>query len=154
MFKNFNQISVKFIAIFDGGKGLLVLFSVSLFIFVYHSDAHALAAALIKQFHIDPNSNYPHKLLMLAANVTPDRLIMICVCAYLYSAIKISEAYGLWRDRQWGRTVGILSVGVLVPFELYELFYQYTHTKLTVLLINIAIVVILFFGFGRNNTKL
>ena len=153
MIKNFNQYSIKAIALFDGGKGLLVLFSVSLFIFVYHSDAHALAATLINQFHIDPNSNYPHKLLMLATNVTPGRLMMICVCAYLYSAIKISEAYGLWHERQWGRTVGILSIGVLIPFEFYELFNQYSHTKLTVLLINIAIVVILFMGFGRSSTK-
>lgn len=153
MNKNFNQYSIKAIALFDGGKGLLVLLGVTLFIFVYHSDAHALAAALINQFHIDPNSNYPHKLLMLAAEVTPGRLMMICVCAYLYSAIKISEAYGLWRERQWGRTVGILSIGVLIPFELYELFNQYTHTKLAVLLINIAIVVILFMGFGRTSNK-
>lgn len=151
--KNINLYSIKAIALFDGGKGLLVLVGVSLFIFVYHLDAHALAETLINRFHLDPTSNYPHKLLMLSTTVSAGRLMMVCVCAYLYSAIKLSEAYGLWYEFQWGRTIGILSIGVLIPFEFYEVLNQYSRQKMLVLLINIAIVAILFIGFGRKVKK-
>ncbi len=151
MFKNLNQYSIKAIAIFDGGKGLLALIGVTLFIFVFNSDSHAVAVLLVNKLHADPNNSFTHKLLMLTADVSKGRMAMICACAYLYSVIKMSEAYGLWQERQWGRTVGILSIGVLIPFEIYEIFYAYSHTKLAVLMINIIIVAVLYIGFGRKN---
>lgn len=149
-----NRFTIRAIAIFDGTKGLLALIFTTLFITIYQSDAYGVAEILIKDFHVDPQSYYPHLLLMVATTFTGGRLVALCICAYLYSAIKLSEAYGLWRQRQWGRTVGILSIGVLVPFEIYEIFHHLSIGKIVILLINIAIVVILFIGFGKPDQKL
>lgn len=147
------QRSIKAIAVFEGGKGALVLMCASLFIFAFDSDAHGLAATLIEDLHYDPDSYYPHMLLMIADTFTGGRLVLLICCAYLYSAIKLSESYGLWHERQWGRTLGIVSIGVLIPFEVYEATQHFSPGKLTVLILNIAIVVLLFLGMKRADAR-
>ena len=141
--------SIRAIAIFEGGKGLLALIWTTLFIAVFHADARRLAELLIRDLHYDPHDYYPSMLLMIASTFTGSRLAMLIACAYLYAAIKTSEAYGLWRERAWGRTLGILSIGVLIPFEVYENVLHTSFGKASVLAINIAIVAILFLGMDR-----
>ena len=141
--------SIRAIAIFEGGKGLLALIWTTLFIAVFHADARRLAELLIRDLHYDPHDYYPNMLLMIASTFTGSRLTMLIACAYLYAAIKTSEAYGLWRERAWGRTLGILSIGVLIPFEVYENVLHTSLGKASVLAINIAIVAILFLGMDR-----
>jgi uncharacterized membrane protein (DUF2068 family) len=144
------QRSVKAIAVFEGGKGLLVLLGTTLFVFVYDADAHRLAMMLIHDLHYDPDAYYPHMLLMIADTFTGMRLTLLIWCGYLYSAIKLSESYGLWRERQWGRTLGILSIGVLIPFEVYETIQHFSFGKLTILALNILVVALLFLGMKRG----
>ena len=145
--------SIRAIAIFEGGKGLLALIWTTLFISVFHADAHRLAELLIRDLHYDPMDYYPHLLLMIADTFTGSRLIMLIACAYLYALIKTSEGYGLWREREWGRTLGILSIGVLIPFEVYENVQHASLGKFTVLAINVGIVAILFLGMGRVTAR-
>lgn len=147
------QRSIKAIAVFEGGKGLLVLICTSLFIFIFDSDAHRVAVTLIQDLHYDPDGYYPHMLLMIADTFTGARLALLTCCAYLYSAIKLSESYGLWHERQWGRTLGILSIGVLIPFEVYETTQHFSLGKLTILVLNIAIVALLFLGMRRADAR-
>jgi uncharacterized membrane protein (DUF2068 family) len=144
------QRSVKAIAVFEGGKGLLVLLGTTLFVFVYDADAHRLAMMLIHDLHYDPDAYYPHMLLMIADTFTGMRLTLLIWCGYLYSSIKLSESYGLWRERQWGRTLGILSIGVLIPFEVYETIQHFSFGKLTILALNILVVALLFLGMKRG----
>ena len=151
--KALDQYGVKAIALFEGTKGVLMLTFVSVFILIFKADAHALAEVLITQFHLNPKGHYPRMLLMLSDTVMGAKLVAICACAYLYSAIKTFEAYGLWRHRNWGRSLGIASIGVLIPYELYELIHLYTHTKLVVLSINIAIVWYLYRRFNRASPE-
>lgn len=146
--KILDRYGVRAIALFEGTKGMLMLAFVSVFILFFNADAHALAEVLINKFQLNPKGYYPRMLLMLSDTVTGTKLMVICACAFLYSAIKISEAYGLWRHRNWGRTLGIASIGVLIPYELYEVVHLYTHTKLVVLLINTAIVWYLYRRFN------
>jgi uncharacterized membrane protein (DUF2068 family) len=151
LFNRLIERSIKAIAVFEGGKGLLVLSGISLFVFVYHADAHRVAMLLIHDLHYDPDAYYPHMLLMIADTFTGMRLTLLIWCAYLYSAIKLSESYGLWRERQWGRTLGILSIGVLIPFEVYEATQHFSLGKLIILALNILVVALLFLGMRRGN---
>jgi uncharacterized membrane protein (DUF2068 family) len=145
--------SIKAIAIFEGGKGLAVLVCTTLFIFVFDSDAHRVAETLIQDLHYVPQAYYPHLVLMVAASVTGFRLTLLTACAYLYSTIKLSEAYGLWRERQWGRTLGIASIGVLIPFEVYEATQHFSLGKLVILVLNIAVVALLYLGMKRADAR-
>jgi uncharacterized membrane protein (DUF2068 family) len=144
-----NRLGIRAIALFDGGKAMLMLGGLLTFILVFHSNAYGLAQSLVSNLHVNPQGHYVSLLLMFAAKFKGAKLLIACACAFLYSAIKISEAFGLWYKRQWGRTLGIASIGVLIPYEIYELFHQYTHFKLLVLAINAGIVLYLMLFFNK-----
>jgi len=131
---------------------MLMLVALLIFIFIFHLNARELAETLVGQLHINPQGHYVSLLLKMAANFTRGELVVACACALLYSVIKFSESIGLWNQRQWGRTLGIASIGVLIPYEVYALIYQYTHFKLMVLLINTCIVLYLLMFFNGNTT--
>jgi uncharacterized membrane protein (DUF2068 family) len=65
---------------------------------------------------------------------------MIAGFAALYAAVRLVEAYGLWRERSWAEWLAALSGAVYVPFELYELFRRATWFKFGALAINLIVV--------------
>lgn len=148
-----NRVGLRVIALFEGVKALLMLITLLVFMFVFHLNAAAFAVALVSELHINPRSHYVSMLLMLAAHFSRGQLVAACVCAFLYVIIKMSESIGLWHQRPWGRTLGIASIGVLIPYEGYALLNQYTHFKFMVLLINTAIVVYLLMFFNRRGIQ-
>jgi uncharacterized membrane protein (DUF2068 family) len=65
---------------------------------------------------------------------------LLALAALLYSSMRFIEAYGLWRIRAWAEWFAIVSGGVYLPVELYELIQRATAVKAVVLIVNIAIV--------------
>lgn len=149
-----NRLGIRVIALFEGGKALLMLVALLIFILDFHLNAHALAETLVGRLHINPQGHYVSLLLKVAESFNGGELVAACVCALMYCVIKFSEAIGLWNQRPWGRTLGVASIGVLIPYEVYALFHQYTHFKLIVLIINVCIVLYLFMCFSGNATPL
>lgn len=145
-----NRLGIRVIAWFEGGKAVFILVALLIFILDFHLNAHELAETLISRLHINPQGHYVILLLKVAENFSGGELVAACVCALMYSVIKLSEAIGLWNQRPWGRTLGIASIGVLIPYEVYALIHHYTHFKLLVLLINSFIVVYLFMFFNKR----
>jgi uncharacterized membrane protein (DUF2068 family) len=140
------------IALFEGGKAMLMLVALLIFILDFHLNAHELAETLVGRLHINPRGHYVSLLLKVAENFSGGELVAVCVCALIYSIIKSAESIGLWNQRPWGRTLGIASIGVLIPYEVYALFHQYTHFKLIIFLINTSIVLYLFIFFNSPRT--
>lgn len=147
-----NRLGIRVIALFEGGKAMLMFVALLIFILDFHLDAHDLAEALVGRLHINPQGHYVRLLLKMAANFSGGELVAACMCALMYCVIKFSESIGLWNQRPWGRTLGIASIGVLIPYEVYALIHQYTHFKLMVLLINTFIVLYLFMFFNNSKT--
>lgn len=147
-----NRLGIRAIALFEGGKAMLMLIALLVFILDFHLNAQDLAETLVGRLHIDPQGHYVTLLLKLAESFSGGEFTAVCVCAFMYSVIKFSESIGLWNQRPWGRTLGIASIGVLIPYEVYALFHQYTHFKLIILLINTSIVLYLFMFFNKHTT--
>jgi len=145
-----NRLGIRVIAFFEGGKAMLMLVALLVFILDFHLNAYDLAETLVGRLHLDPQGHYVSLLLKVAENFSGGELAAVCVCALMYSVIKFSESIGLWNQRPWGRTLGIASIGVLIPYEVYALFHQYTHFKLMILLINTSIVLYLFMFFNKH----
>ena len=141
------------IALFEGGKAMLMLVALLIFILDFHLNAHELAAALVGRLHINPHGHYVSLLLKVSENFSGEELVAVCLCALMYSIIKFAESIGLWHQRTWGRTLGIASIGVLIPYEVYALTHHYTHFKLLVLLMNSFIVLYLFMFFNKRTSS-
>jgi uncharacterized membrane protein (DUF2068 family) len=58
----------------------------------------------------------------------------------VYAAIRFTEATGLWLEREWAEWFALLSGGLYLPWEIFELVRHPTFLKWGVLGINILIV--------------
>ena len=99
-----------------------------------------LAEDLVGHFHLNPASRYP-RIFIEAANRSSDvRLWLLAALAFGYAALRLAEAYGLWRRRRWAEWFAVASGGIYVPIEIYELFHGLSTIKVATLVVNVGIV--------------
>jgi uncharacterized membrane protein (DUF2068 family) len=60
--------------------------------------------------------------------------------------VRFIEAFGLWRRKRWAAWFGVLSGGIYIPVELFEVAHGLSWAKLTVLTVNLAVVAYLGFS--------
>jgi uncharacterized membrane protein (DUF2068 family) len=125
---------------FEASKGLLVLLTGFGLLAYIHKDLHLAAERLVRHFHLNPASRYPRIFLDLADHVTDGQLWVMALSALLYAAARFIEAYGLWHERRWAEWFALLAGGMYVPIELFELARGVTWPKVTLLIVNAAIV--------------
>jgi uncharacterized membrane protein (DUF2068 family) len=131
---------LRVVALFEGGKGGLVLITgLGLLAFI-HRDLHNAAEEVVRHFHLNPSHHYPRIFLDAAARVNDTRLWLLALSAFLYAVVRLIEAFGLWHRKRWAAWFGVLSGGIYIPVELVEVAHGLSWIKLTVLSINLAIV--------------
>lgn len=133
------------VALFEGAKGVLVLLAGFGLLALIHKDVHEVAARLIANFHLNPASHYPRIFLDLLERLDDRKLWAMAWAALLYSAIRLAEAIGLWQRKRWAEWFGVLSGGIYLPVEIYELTLGVTWPKMAVLVINLGVVLYLSF---------
>jgi uncharacterized membrane protein (DUF2068 family) len=95
--------------------------------------------------HINPETQYAQVFLNLADQVTDTKLWAVAIGALAYSTLRFIEAYGLWRARPWAEWLALVSGAIYLPFELIELARRPDWIRLTILLINLAVVLYMVF---------
>jgi uncharacterized membrane protein (DUF2068 family) len=131
------------IALVEAGKGMLVLLAGFGVLALVHHDLQSVAEDLVRHFHLNPASRYPRIFIHAATNATGPRLWHLALFAFLYSVLRLAEAYGLWFERLWGEWLAVTSTGIYIPIELYELFIRVTWIKLILFLVNTLILLFL-----------
>lgn len=137
------SIGIRAVAVFEGVKSvLLVLVGFGLFSLVNH-DVGAEAESLVKHLHLNPFSHYPQIFVNAARHVTNANLWVLASLASIDAVGRGFVAYGLWRNREWGKWLGVIFAGIYMPFEIYEIWRHVTTLKVATFVTNIAIVVYL-----------
>ena len=131
---------VRVVAAFEAAKGLLVLAAGFGLLSLVHKDVQRAAEVLVGHFHLNPASGYPRIFVELAGRISDQRLWMLAGFASSYAGIRLVEAYGLWRDRRWAEWFAVVSSGLYIPIEVYELLVGASWLKVGTLLANVAIV--------------
>jgi len=138
------------VALVEAGKGALVLaVGVGLFALM-HRDLQILAEKIVEHFHLNPASHYPRIFLYAAGAITDTRLWLLASGALAYSAARLVEAYGLWRERTWAEWFAVASGGLYIPIEVYELWKHGTWATVSMLAVNALIVAYLGFLLWRG----
>jgi uncharacterized membrane protein (DUF2068 family) len=133
--------AVKGGVVFGAGFGLLGLL---------HHDVRHIAESFVTHLHIDPEQHYAGVFLDAAAKVNDARLWGLAALAFAYSALRLAEAYGLWRARRWGVWLGAASGAIYVPVEVYELWHRPGAIKVATLALNVAVVAYLVWNLYRR----
>ncbi len=134
------KAGLRTIAIFEATKGVLVLIIGIALLTLIHRDAQDVAETIVRYSHLNPDRRFLRRFVEFAGTVSDARLWLMAGIALVYSSVRFTEAYGLWRARAWAEWFAIISGMVYVPIEIYELARHPSLFKVGVLLFNIAIV--------------
>jgi uncharacterized membrane protein (DUF2068 family) len=128
------------IALFEAVKGVAAIAASMGLVSLAHHDARAMAYALIGHFHLSPDSHYPRALLDYATMLHDANLRQVVLVAWAYASIRLTEGFGLWKDRAWAEWIAALSGAVYLPLELSHLVNHPTVINGVVLVGNVGVV--------------
>jgi uncharacterized membrane protein (DUF2068 family) len=128
------------IALFEGLKGLAAIAASLGLLSLVHHDVRAIAYALMGHFHLNPDARFPQMLLNDISALQNANLRQVVLLAWGYAAIRLTEGYGLWRDKAWAEWLAAVSGAVYLPLELSHLAAHTTTINGLVLAGNIAVV--------------
>jgi uncharacterized membrane protein (DUF2068 family) len=118
-----------------------------------HKDVWLYAESLLALFHISTDRRSAQMFLDLADNVTDARLWAAARIAFAYSALRFTEAYGLWRERTWAEWVALVSGTLLLPLEVRELMRGLTWLRCAFFVGNVAVVLYMLYIIISNRRE-
>ena len=121
-------------------KGIFVLLIGLSAILLVHKDAWVMAESLLALLHISTDRRSAQLFLDFADDITDARLWAAVQLAFVYSALRFVEAYGLWKQRTWAEWVAFGSGTLLIPLEIRELVRGVTWLRSAVFVGNVAVV--------------
>jgi uncharacterized membrane protein (DUF2068 family) len=131
---------IVFIGIFKLLKGVLLLALGIGLLKLLHKDVAATADHWIRELRFDPDNRYIHRALLKVFAVTPKQLKELSAGTFVYSGLFLTEGTGLVLRKRWAEYMTLITTGLLIPFELYELFKHFTIVKLLLAIANVLIV--------------
>ena len=143
----YKRANLRWVAAFEAAKGILVLAVASAaFEFVNMVGAQKMAEQLVSHFHLNPASRYPRIFLEAASHLNNMHLLALDWGALAYALIRLAEAYGLWYRSRWAWILGMMSAGLYLPVEIFELIKHVNAAELLVFTVNILVLVVLWRG--------
>ena len=108
-----------------------------------HKDLAASVLHWADVLRVDPDNRFVHRILVRIFRVTPKQLRELSVGTFIYAALFATEGMGLLLRKSWAEYFVIVTTGLLIPLEVYELVRHFTFVKLAVTAVNVLIVLYL-----------
>ena len=134
----------------DRGLLLIGLFKLAKAIFFFcvgvgaihllHKDLEDEVMRLALKFKFDPENRFVSLLLDKVDLIDAHRLRQISVATFGYSALALTEGVGLLLEKVWAEYLTLLLTISFLPWELYELVRRPDWFRLSLLLINLAVL--------------
>src|SRR5579864_122453 len=99
--------ALRAVASFEFAKGIFVLLIGLSALLLVHQDLWVIAESLLALFHISTDRHSAQMFLDFADNITEARLWTAAWVSLVYSALRFTEAYGLWNERVWAEWVAL-----------------------------------------------
>ena len=141
---------VRLVAVFEAAKGALVLLAGFGVLSLVHRNVRVAAAALVGRLHLNPTHRFESSFIEAAARVTDTGLWLIASIGFLYALFRFLEAYGLWSGRLWAQWLAVVSGGLYLPLEIYELIQRFTWVRESALIVNLIVVSAMTFVLSKD----
>jgi uncharacterized membrane protein (DUF2068 family) len=105
-----------------------------------HKDVAAVALHYLEALRTDPDNRYIHSTLLKIFRVTPKQLRELSAGSFVYAALFLTEGTGLVLRKHWAEYLAVISTGLFIPLEAYEIYHHLTWTRLIVTAINVLTV--------------
>jgi len=104
-----------------------------------HKNLDDVAERVVQVLHINPEGKLSNLFFELASHSDDRNLWVLALGSLAYASVRLTEAYGLWREREWAQWFSLLSTALYLPPELYWMLRDPSWPKCAVLVINIVI---------------
>jgi uncharacterized membrane protein (DUF2068 family) len=128
------------IGVFKLLKGISLLIVGFGLLKLLHKEVAAVTEHWIEVLRVDPDNRFIHRALLKIFNVTPKQLKELSAGTFLYAAIFLTEGTGLLARKHWAEYMTLISTGLFIPLEGYEIYRHFTVLKAVVTVVNILIV--------------
>src|SRR6266700_2459405 len=141
------------VAMFEFFKGMFVALMGFCALALVHKDVWLYAESLLALLHVSTDRRSAQLFLDFADSVTDARLWAAARIAFAYSALRFTEAYGLWHARTWAEWVALISGALLLPLEVRELMRGLSVLRFALLVGNLAVVLYMLYVIRTNRRE-
>jgi uncharacterized membrane protein (DUF2068 family) len=128
------------VAVLEIAKGLgAIAFGIWMLTFK-EKDLGDMMANLLDRLHVDPAHEFAIKLISMADKITPEKVELAALIAFIYAIVRFTEGYGLWNARTWAEYFALISGAAYLPFEFWSLIRHPSWLHVVVILINVGVV--------------
>ena len=128
------------IGLFKLGKAILFFLLGVGAIHLLHRDLGDEVMRLVTALKFDPESKIVALLLDKVDLIDAHRLKQISLATFAYSALALTEGVGLVLEKVWAEYLTLFLTISFLPWELYELARRPNWFRLSLLLINLAVL--------------
>ncbi|HEY6374053.1 MAG TPA: DUF2127 domain-containing protein [Edaphobacter sp.] len=128
------------IGLFKLGKAILFFLLGVGAIHLLHKDLGDEVMRLATALKFDPESKFVTVLLDKVDLIDAHRLKQISLATFAYSGLALTEGVGLMLEKVWAEYLTLFLTISFLPWELYELARQPNLFRLSLLLINLAVL--------------
>jgi uncharacterized membrane protein (DUF2068 family) len=128
------------IALFKLFKGILLLCVAIGALRLLHKDVADVVMRWVDILRVDPDNRFIHRLIVRSFGIQAKQLKELSAGTFFYAGILLTEGTGLLLRKRWAEYFTVISTGVFIPLEVYEIFHRFTWTKIWVMAVNVAIV--------------
>jgi uncharacterized membrane protein (DUF2068 family) len=128
------------IGLFKLGKAILFFLLGVGAIHLVHKDLGDEVMRLATALKFDPESRFVTVLLDKVDLIDAHRLRQISLATFAYSALALTEGVGLMLEKVWAEYLTLFLTISFLPWELYELARRPNLFRLSLLLINLAVL--------------
>src|SRR3954471_6132477 len=133
------SVALRTIAMFEATKATIVLLlGCGLFYFM-HNNLDDVAERVVQVLHVNPEGKLSNLFFEVASHASDRNLWVLALGTLAYASVRSTEAYGLWREREWAQWFSLLSTALYLPPELYWIVRHQNWLKCSVFLVNVAI---------------
>ena len=138
------------IGLFKLGKSLLFFCLGFGAIHLVHKDLGDEVMRLATALKFDPERRFVSLLLDKVDLIDTHRLREISLATFGYSALALTEGVGLLLEKVWAEYLTLILTVSFLPWELYELARRPSWFRLSLLLINLAVLAYLIWLLRRK----
>ena len=128
------------IAILKLAKGVLLLLLGLGLLKLVHAEIATLFSLLIEALHLNADSHLIHGLVLKVDALQPHSVLVAGLISLGYAGLMVVEGVGLWLEFSWAAYLTVVSTGLLIPVEVYEIVDRVSFVRVGALLLNLGIV--------------
>jgi uncharacterized membrane protein (DUF2068 family) len=93
-------------------------------------------------------------LLAQVMGLSPSRLEVLALGAFLYAGLFTTEGLGLWLGLRWAEYLTVMATASFVPIEIFEILQRLDLLRVGALAMNLAVVAYLVYRLRRASSEL